>query len=539
MKKNIYIAFLGILVFISVGFNSIKTDFFEIAKQIEIFTTLFKEVNMNYVDEINTAELMNTAITAMMEDLDPYTKFYNEQDVQDARIRQSANFSSIGASIGVHNNNLIITEISKNGPADEAGLVVGDVLKSVEGIQLSGNQDEIKNLLQGAAGSTLQLKYLQRGETKSAELIRTNEEKLAVPFYELLSDNTGYIVLEQFTRTASREVEMAVKELKSKGAEKLILDLRSNPGGLLGEAVNVTNIFVPKDVQITFTKSAIEKYNANYITKNRPVDTEIPLAILINERSASASEIVSGSLQDLDRAVIIGNRSFGKGLVQRPKNLSYGTSAKITISRYYTPSGRCIQALQYKDGEAIRNTAESYNEFTTKNGRKVFDGGGIMPDIEVKSAKVEGVTKALIQDFMIFDFATEYYYQHDIEQLEDFKLTDKDFKDFVKFLNDKGFVFENETEKHFEEMLIAAENEALTPVLNKEIKALQEKLKSANQEAILQQKEQIMNLLSEEIVTRYFYDEGAFEYNIVKGEEINTAQRVLSNLSEYKSILQP
>lgn len=539
MKKNIYIACLGILVFISVGFNSTRTDFFEIAKQIEIFTTLFKEVNMNYVDEINTAELMNTAITAMMEDLDPYTKFYNEQDVQDARIRQSANFSSIGASIGVHNNNLIITEISKNGPADEAGLVVGDVLKSVEGIQLSGNQDEIKNLLQGAVGSTLQLEYLQRGETKSAELIRTNEEKLAVPFYELLSDNTGYIVLEQFTRTASREVEMAVKELKSKGAEKLILDLRSNPGGLLGEAVNVTNIFVPKDVQITFTKSAIEKYNANYITKNRPVDTEIQLAILINERSASASEIVSGSLQDLDRAVIIGNRSFGKGLVQRPKNLSYGTSAKITISRYYTPSGRCIQALQYKDGEAIRNTAESYNEFTTKNGRKVFDGGGIMPDIEVKSAKVEGVTKALIQDFMIFDFATEYYYQHDIEQMEDFKLTDKDFKDFVKFLNDKGFVFENETEKHFEEMLIAAENEALTPVLNKEIKALQEKLKSANQEAILQQKEQIMNLLSEEIVTRYFYDEGAFEYNIVKGEEINTAQRVLSNLSEYKSILQP
>lgn len=539
MKKNIYIAVLTIAIVISAGFTTVRTDFFEIAKQIEIFTTLFKEVNMNYVDEINTAELMNTAITAMMEDLDPYTKFYNEQDVQDARVRQSANFSSIGASIGQHNNELIITEVSKNGPANEAGLQIGDVLKNIEGVQLSGNQEEITNLLQGAAGSKVKIEYQQRGITKTAELTRINEKELAVPFFELLENKTGYIVLEQFSRTASREVEMAVKELKSKGAEKLILDLRGNPGGLLGEAVNVTNIFVPKDVQVTFTKSAIEKYNANYITKNRPVDTEIPLVILINERSASASEIVSGSLQDLDRAVIIGNRSFGKGLVQRPKNLSYGTSAKITISRYYTPSGRCIQALQYKDGEAIRNTSDTYNEFTTKNGRKVFDGGGIMPDIEIKNSKVEGITEALLFDFIIFDFATEYYYQHKLENSANFKLTDNDFNDFVNFAKQKEFDFENDTEKYFEDMMIAAEEEALTPLLKKEIKALQDKLKNANQEAMLQQKEQIMKQLSEEIIKRYFYAEGIYTYDIQHSEEIKTAQSILNNLNQYNAILMP
>lgn len=539
MKKKIYISLLSIGILISVGFTTVKTDFFEIAKQIEIFTSLFKEVNMNYVDEINTAELMNTAITAMLKDLDPYTQFYNEQDVQDARIQQSANFSSIGASIRLQNEKVVITQISKDGPADEAGLQIGDVLQKVEGITLSGNQEEAENLLKGSPGSKLNIEFLRKEKLQKTELTRINEKENAVPFYDLLEDKTGYIVLSQFTRTASKEVENAVKELKSQGAKQLILDLRNNPGGLLGEAVNVTNIFVPKDVQITYTQSAIEKYNANYITKNRPVDTEIPLAVLINERSASASEIVSGSIQDLDRGVIIGNRSFGKGLVQRPKNLSYGTSAKITISRYYTPSGRCIQALQYQDGKAIRNTEDAYNEFTTKNGRKVFDGGGIMPDISIENTKVEGITEALLQKFLIFDFATQYFYDNEIEKIEDFKLSDKDFKKFVSFTEEKGFVFENETEKHFQKMLVAAEDEALKKVLNKEIDALQKSLANAKDEALSQQKEQILELLSREIVQRYFYEEGVFNFDIQQGEEIKTAQATLKNKSKYNAILRP
>lgn len=539
MKKKIYISLLSLGIFISVGFTTVKTDFFEIAKQIEIFTTIFKEVNMNYVDEINTAELMNTAITAMLEDLDPYTKFYNEQDVQDARIQQSANFSSIGASIRMQDEKIIVTQISKDGPADEAGLQIGDVLQNIAGITLSGNQEEAENLLKGSPGSELEMEFLRQGKLEKAKLKRINENQLAVPFYDLLADKTGYIVLTQFTRTASKEVENAVKELKSQGAEQLILDLRNNPGGLLGEAVNVTNIFVPKDVQVTFTKSAIEKYNANYVTKNRPVDTEIPLAVLINERSASASEIVSGSIQDLDRGVIIGNRSFGKGLVQRPKNLSYGTSAKITISRYYTPSGRCIQALQYQDGKPIRNTEDAYNEFTTRNGRKVFDGGGIMPDINIENSKVEGVTQALQQQYLIFDFATKYFYENKIEKIEDFELTDKDFKKFVTFTEEKGFEFENETDKHFQKMKAAAEDEALQKVLNKELEALQKGLANAKNDALQQQKEQIMKLLSREIVQRYFYEEGVFNYDIQQGDEIKTAQTTLKDLSKYNAILQP
>jgi len=539
MKKKIYLGLLSLGIVISVGFKSVNTDFFEIAKQIEIFTTIFKEVNMNYVDEINTAELMNTAITAMLEDLDPYTRFYNEQDVQDARIRQSANFSSIGASIRMQDETLVITQINEDGPANKAGLQIGDVIKKVEGVALTGNQEEADNLLKGSPGSILEMEFIRQGVQQKAELTRVNEKELAVPFYELLADKTGYIVLSKFSRTASREVEMAVKDLKSQGAEQLILDLRNNPGGLLGEAVNVTNIFVPKDVQITFTKSAIKKYNANYVTKNRPVDTEIPLAVLINERSASASEIVSGSIQDLDRGVIIGNRSFGKGLVQRPKNMSYGTSAKITISRYYTPSGRCIQALKYKDGESIRNTSEAYNEFTTKNGRKVFDGGGIMPDIQIETSKVEGVTEALLEQFLIFDFATQYFYDNKVESIEQFELSDKDFKKFIDFTEEKGFEFENETEKNFEKMISSAEDEALKKILNKEIEALEKGLANAKKDALKQQREQIMKLLSKEIIEHYFYEKGVFTYEIKKGQEISTAQETLTNLNKYNAILQP
>jgi carboxyl-terminal processing protease len=260
---------------------------------------------------------------------------------------------------------------------------------------------------------------------------------------------------------------------------------------------------------------------------------------LINERSASASEIVSGSIQDLDRGVIIGNRSFGKGLVQRPKNMSYGTSAKITISRYYTPSGRCIQALKYKDGESIRNTAEAYNEFTTKNGRKVFDGGGIMPDIQIETSKVEGVTEALLEQFLIFDFATQYFYDNKVESIEQFELSDKDFKKFIDFTEEKGFEFENETEKNFEKMISSAEDEALKKILNKEIEALEKGLANAKKDALEQQKGQIMKLLSKEIIERYFYEKGVFTYEIKKGQEISTAQETLTNLNKYNAILQP
>src|SRR5690606_29234412 len=279
----------------------------------------------------------------------------------------------------------------------------------------------------------------------------------AVPFYKLLKDGTGYIVLSQFNRNASSETTQALKELKEEGATRIILDLRGNPGGLLSEAINVSNIFVPEGELITTTKSVVEKYNKAYRTTRKPLDTEIPLAILIDGRSASASEIVAGSLQDLDRAVIIGARSFGKGLVQRPKELSYGTQLKVTISRYYTPSGRCIQALDYwnrdEEGNAVRISQDNYNEFKTRNGRKVFDGGGILPDIALETSEYSSITDALMREHAIFDFANNYYYSHQLNDLKDFQFTDADFETFLKFLDTRNFEFNTLTELKLTELL--------------------------------------------------------------------------------------
>ncbi len=539
MKKK----FLGlVLAFViaigSFGF-SYRSDFFEIAKQIEIFTNLYKEVNMNYVDEINPAELMNTAIVSMLKDLDPYTQFYSEQDVQSARIQQSGSMSSIGANFKLIQEQVVITNIEEGGPADEAGLKIGDQLTHIDGIQVSDFQQDASELLKGAAGSSVDIQFLRQGEEKKISVERASEEQKAVPYHTLLEDKTAYIALAQFTRTASKEVGEAFKELKEQGAESVILDLRNNPGGLLGEAVNVTNLFVPKDVLITFTRSAIEKYNQTYVTQNRPLDDQIPITVLINERSASASEIVSGSIQDLDRGIVIGARSFGKGLVQRPKNLNYGTSAKITISRYYTPSGRCIQALDYQDGEAIRKDEKQYQEFKTRNGRSVFDGGGIQPDIEIESAQTEGLTKALLEQNVIFNFATDYYYQHSIAGLNDFKLTDKDYKSFVKYVKNSDFEYTTETEKHLQDLLKTAKNEDLKQLLDQDISAIEKAIANYKEKSFEDRRIAIERLLEEEIIRRYFYDAGVFEFDTKNAEEVKEAQAVLQDFNRYGEILQP
>ena len=523
------------LVFL-LGFSSYRNDFFEIAKQIEIFTNLFKEVNMNYVDEVNPGELMNTAMVAMLKDLDPYTQFYNEQDVQNARINQSGRSSGIGASIIRRENEVIIIDLQKEGAGDTAGLQLGDRITTIDGIAVENLNQDIFSLLQGAPNSTLKLKVLRDGATKEFNIKRQSEQEKTVPYYQLLEDQTGYIVLTKFGRTASKEVEYALKDLKDQGATKIILDLRNNPGGLLGEAVNVSNLFIPKDVLITYTQSAIEKYNAQYITRNRPVDTEIPLAVLINERSASASEIVSGSIQDLDRGVVIGARSFGKGLVQRPKNLNYGTSAKITISRYYTPSGRCIQALNYQKGEAIRNEENTYNEFTTRNGRSVFDGGGIQPDIEVAASKTESIAKALYEEGLIFDYATQYFRKNNIDNLNDFSWSSKDWQDFEKFVNKQDFNFETPTEKAINELVEIATEEG-NPSIESEVKKLKKLVEKEKDQLLSNYQLQIERMLVDEIIRHYFYKEGVFEYATLHANEVKEAQKILSDAISYKELL--
>lgn len=542
LKKKILIPSILVALLVLTAAKAYKSSpFFEIAKQIEIFTTLYKEVNMNYVDETNPAHLMTTAMTAMLEELDPYTVYYNEQDVQQARIRQSGEYTGIGAAAEVQKDKIIITELFKNSPADKAELKVGDEIIKIGDVKVSDFEEDAAQLLKGAPGSKVSLTYLRQGKTKTTVLAREEVEIHAVPYFTLLDGNIGYVVLSKFNRKASSEVKAAVEELKKQGATKIILDLRNNPGGLLQEAVQICNLFLPKNQLIVTTKSTIEKYNETFVTQKEPLDLDIPLAVLVNGRSASASEIVAGSLQDLDRAVIIGARSFGKGLVQRPKKLPYGAQMKITIARYYTPSGRCIQALDYWDrdeeGNPVRVKASEYTEFKTQNGRPVFDGGGVMPDIALETSKVEGITEALLVENAIFNFATQYYYSHQLENPSDFKFTDSDYQEFLKFLKATDFQHETETEEKLKLAFEISKKEDLNQEIEQEYKNLMASIEAMQQTGLKEKKPAIISLLTDEIIKRYFYQEGLYKYYVNHNPEIEKAKEVLNDPQRYAGIL--
>lgn len=538
-KKIVLPIFVG-AVFIT-G-SAFKNDFFEIAKQIEIFTTLFKEVNMNYVDETNPADLMDTAIKSMLQDLDPYTNFYNEQDVEASRINNTGDYTGIGASVLTLKDKLVIIEPYKGFPADKAGLKAGDEIIKVDDTVIADFKDDAGNLLHGAAGTSVTVTYIRQGKTHTAAIQREAVEIHAVPHFSMIDGKTGYVVLRKFNEKASSETINAIRTLKSQGAKQLILDLRGNLGGLLNEAVNVTNIFIPRNQLVVTTKSKVDKYNKTYYTQKEPIDTEIPVVVLIDGKSASASEIVAGALQDLDRAVIVGARSFGKGLVQRPKALVYGTQLKITISRYYTPSGRCIQELDYWNrdelGKATRTNKEDFNAFKTKRGRTVYDGGGIQPDLELAITKLSPITNAIVNENLIFDFATDYYYSHQITDLKTFELKDADFKAFKTFLKSNNFTFETETEKAFDKALNVAKEETLTDVIDAQYANLIQTLNTYKTDAIDTNKTQLMALLTEEIVKRYFYSEGMYTYYVNHNPVIKKSTEILNNPSTYLNYLQ-
>jgi len=539
MKKKIVIpAFVVIIFFTGTSFQN---DFFEIAKQIEIFTTLFKELNMSYVDETNPGDLMDTAIKSMLKDLDPYTNFLNEQDVEAARINNTGDYIGIGAKVKTLKDKLVIIEPYKGYPADDAGLKAGDEIIKVGNALIINQKEDAGNLLKGSPGTTVEVTYVRQGEQKNTTIKRAEVEINAVPHFSMIDNKTGYIVLTQFNNKASSQTAYAIKDLKAQGAERLIFDLRGNPGGLVHEAVNIVNLFVPKGQMVVETKSKVKKFNRTYYTQNKPLDTEIPLVILINGGSASASEIVAGSLQDLDRAVIVGSRSFGKGLVQRPKQLTYGTQIKVTISRYYTPSGRCIQALDYRnrdnDGEAIRVKKENYNEFKTKNGRTVLDGGGVLPDEIMAITKNSAITNAVLKDNLIFDFATNYYYTHAIKDIIGFKLTNSDFSDFKNYLVSNNFSFETETEKSLIKVLESAKKEELDDNILNDYNVLLSNLNTAKANAIEKNKDQIMTLLTDEIVKRYSYREGLYSYYTMYNPEIKRATQILKNPTTYLNYL--
>lgn len=519
--------------------SSFKSDFFEIAKQIEIFTTLFKELNMNYVDETNPAELMDSAIKNMLDELDPYTKFLNEQDVEAYKIKNAGEYSGIGALVRSYDDKLLIIEPYKDYPADKAGLKAGDEIIQIGDIQISDFKDDASELLKGANNTEVLVTFKRQNETKTATIKREGIEVDAVPFYGMVNDKTGYIVLSKFNSKASSQTEKAMRELKEQGAEKLILDLRNNPGGLLSEAINVTNLFIDKDELVVTTKSKVKKFNREYKTRNQPVDADVPLVVLVNGRSASASEIVSGSLQDLDRAVIMGARSFGKGLVQRPLRLTYGTQLKVTISRYYTTSGRCIQALDYRNrdarGNAVRNT--DFSNFKTRNGRTVQDGGGVMPDVEIPVLRSNDMIRALQDGLAIFNYATDYYYNNSVTSIQDFQFSDTEYEAFKTHVFKSDFTFDLAIEKRLERAMSADENDMFDANVMEAYRSFSAAIENSKRSALDTYKNELTKSLEDEIIKRYFYRDGLYDYYLQNDSAIQEATQLLADGNAHADIL--
>ena len=527
-------------VFLFVG-TSFKDDFFEVAKQIEIFTTLFKELNKNYVDETNPGDLMDKAIKGMLASLDPYTVYFNEQDVVRFKINSTGEYTGIGAVLSRKKDQLIIKEIYKIFPADKAGLKAGDEITQIGDVKIADYKDEASQLLKGTKNTKIDVKYLRQGKENTTQIILDEVEIKSVPFFAKIDAKTGYIVLARFNKKASQETKEALEQLKKDGAERIILDVRDNPGGLLNEAINICNLFVPKNEIIVTTKSKIEKHTSTYRTEKDPVDTQIPLVIIVNDRSASASEIVAGALQDLDRAVVVGSRSFGKGLVQRPVDLTYGTQLKVTISRYYTPSGRCIQALDYskkdQNGMAIKTDEKNYNAFKTRKGRTVYDGGGIQPDVELEETKSSPITNALLRNDGIFNYVTSYYYKNPNLGNKIPVITDADYLDFKQFLKTQKFSFDTETELALKNTLAVAKKEKLDESIQLEYQQLLTALQKSENTLLDKNQKEIKNLMVDEIIKRFQYQEGLYQYYIQNNTEIKKATTLLSNTAAYNTIL--
>ncbi len=537
-KRYIIPVILSVFLFIGVSF---KEDFFEISKQIEIFTTLFKTINQNYVDETNPAELMDKAIKSMLADLDPYTNYFNEHDVIKFKINNTGEYTGIGAMITRKEDKLIIKEPYKGFPADKAGLKAGDEITQIGDVLLADFKDDASQLMKGAKGTKINIKYLRQGKGYTTSIVLDEVAVKAVPFFGMVDDKTGYIVLSQFNQKASFETKEALEKLKESGATQIVLDLRGNPGGLLNEAVNICNLFVPKNEIIVTTKSKNTKYNNTHKTSKEPIDTEIPLIVIVDGKSASASEIVSGALQDLDRAVIIGSRSFGKGLVQRPIDMTYGTQVKVTISKYYTPSGRCIQALNYsskdKAGKATRTEEKNYTAFKTKKGRIVYDGGGILPDVVLENTKTSKIAEALQKNEGIFKYATYYYYKNPTLGDKIPTIGDAEIEDFKTFLKNEKIALDTETELALKNTFEKAKDENVDSAIRAEYQQLLLALQKSEETLIDKNKKEIKNLILDELIKRYQYKEGLYQYYIKNNFEIKKSIDVLNDISQYNSIL--
>lgn len=548
LKKYTLIGAILVVAFIPIAFTS-SPSYFEITKNLDIFTTLYKELNTFYVDTLNPEKLMQSGIHGMLESLDPYTDYIPEEDMDDYRQQTTGRYGGIGAVIGTRGEWVTVTEPYEGFPADKAGLRAGDKIIEVNGKNAKNYRtDQVSAMLKGKPGTEVNVKFMRLmadgSETEmSVKMIREEIKIKNVPYYGLVDDKVGYIQLSGFTDKAGAEVKNALLALESKGKlNGVILDLRGNPGGLLHEAINVANVFVDKNIDIVYTKGKIDEWNKNFPSLNDPVDLKIPVVVLADGGSASAAEIVSGSLQDLDRAVVMGQKTFGKGLVQSTRSLPFNAKLKITTAKYYIPSGRCIQAINYaernEDGSVKRIPDSLKVAFKTKHGRTVYDGGGIDPDIAVEPEKLTPITISLITKNLIYDYANEYRAKHEkIGPAGSFKLSDAEYADFVAWVGKKDYDYTTRSEKILNDLKTTAEKEKYYEAVKDDYEAMKKTMMHDKQRDLEKEKTQITSLLEEEIVARYYLNTGRIQAALTNDTELKKAIELLNDGKKVTEIL--
>lgn len=545
LKNGLKKLTLPALIFIGIFSFSFREDLFQASKNLDIFSALYKEININYVDEINSSQLMKTGIVAMLASLDPYTEFVPESEIEDYKMKYvSTQYGGIGTLTFSRGGKFIISETLQGFPAEKTDIRAGDEILEINGISLKGKDyDQVSQLLKGPKSTALKLLIKRYGENITKSLNREEITQPNVSYYAMMDNNIGYIKLDKFLEGSAKEVQDALVALQKNNPSGIILDLRSNGGGILQEAVKIVNLFIDPNVTVVTQKGKNVDKTIPYKTFSQPLAPTTPLAVLINNRAASASEIVAGSLQDLDRAVIIGQRSYGKGLVQQTFELPYSTLVKVTVAKYYTPSGRCIQALDYThrnaDGTVEKVSDSLITEYKTKGNRSVYDGSGIYPDVLVPAAKLSPISQTLLSRFYIFDYATLYRKQKaSIPDPKIFKLSDAEYADFVNYLSDKDYNYNTRTERLLKDFEAEAEKEQKMSEIKSEYEALKNKVSVSKKNDLIQFKEEIRRLLENEIASRYYFQKGRLENAFSYDEDLKKAFNILGNTSLLSSILQ-